>query len=184
MVKPRLQEKYFTEIVPSLQKELGYKSVMQVPRLEKICINQGLGDGVANKKLIEMGVEELTAIAGQRAVPTRATKSISNFKLREGMPIGVKVTLRGKRMYEFLDRLISIALPRIRNFWGVRMTGFDQNGNYNLGVQEQIIFPEISIDKVIKMNGMNITFVTNAKDNQAAFQLLKALGMPFNTEKE
>jgi large subunit ribosomal protein L5 len=184
MVKPRLQEKYFTEIVPSLQKELGYKSVMQVPRLEKICINQGLGDGVANKKLIEVGVEELTAIAGQRAIPTRATKSISNFKLREGMPIGVKVTLRGKRMYEFLDRLISIALPRIRNFWGVRMTGFDQNGNYNLGVQEQIIFPEISIDKVIKMNGMNITFVTNAKDNQAAFQLLKALGMPFNTEKE
>jgi large subunit ribosomal protein L5 len=184
MVKPRLQEKYFTEIVPSLKGALGYRSVMQVPRLEKICINQGLGGGVSNKKLIELGLEELTAIAGQRAIATRATKSVSNFKLREGMPIGVKVTLRGKHMYEFLDRLISIALPRIRNFWGLRTTGFDRKGNYNIGIQEQIIFPEISIDKVIKMNGMNITFVTNAKDNQAAFHLLKALGMPFNIEKD
>ncbi|TDG95316.1 50S ribosomal protein L5 [Cardinium endosymbiont of Culicoides punctatus] len=180
MVKPRLQEKYFAEIIPYLKKELGCKSVMQVPRLEKICINQGLGDGVSNKKLIELGLEELTAIAGQKAVPTRATKSVSNFKLRVGMPIGVKVTLRGKIMYEFLDRLVSIALPRIRNFWGLSITGFDRNGNYNLGIREQIIFPEVSIDKVMKMIGMNMTFVTNAKNNDEALQLLKALGMPFN----
>ncbi|WP_243518607.1 MULTISPECIES: 50S ribosomal protein L5 [unclassified Candidatus Cardinium] len=183
MFKPRLQEKYFAEVIPNLKHLLGYKSVMQVPRLHKICINQGLGDGVSNKKLIQLGIEELTAIAGQCAVPTRAKKSVSNFKLRAGMPIGVKVTLRGKLMYEFLDRFISIALPRIRNFWGLRTTGFDGKGNYNVGIEEQIIFPEISIDKVIKINGMNITFVTTARDNQAAFQLLKALGMPFNLEQ-
>lgn len=183
MVRPRLQEKYFAEVVPYLKTELGYKSVMQVPRLEKICINQGLGDGVSNKKLIELGLEELTAIAGQKAMLTRATKSVSNFKLRAGMPIGVKVTLRGKIMYEFLDRLVSIALPRIRNFWGLRTTGFDRKGNYNLGIREQIIFPEISIDKVVKMNGMNITFVTNAQNSEDAFQLLRALGMPFNIEQ-
>jgi large subunit ribosomal protein L5 len=182
MVKPRLQEKYFSEVVPLLQKELGYKSIMQVPRLKKICINQGLGEGVSNKKLIQVGVEELTAITGQKAITTCATKSVSNFKLREGMPIGVKVTLRGRIMYEFLDRLISIALPRIRNFWGLRTKGFDSYGNYTLGIQEQIIFPEISIDKVLKINGMNITFVTNTQDNEVAFQLLKALGMPFNME--
>ena len=184
MVRSRLQEKYCSEIVPTLRGVLGYKSVMQVPRLKKICINQGLGDGVSNKKLIEVGLEELTAISGQKAVATRATKSVSNFKLRVGMPIGVKVTLRGRRMYEFLDRLVSIALPRIRNFRGVRTTGFDHKGNYNIGIQEQIIFPEISINKVIKMNGMNITFVTNAKDNQSAFHLLKSLGMPFSIEKD
>lgn len=153
---------------------------MQVPRLHKICINQGLGDGASNKKLIQLGLEELTAIAGQCAVATRAKKSVSNFKLREGMPIGVKVTLRGRLMYEFLDRFISIALPRIRNFWGLKANGFDGKGNYNVGIQEQIIFPEISIDKVIKINGMNITFVTTAQNNETAFQLLKALGMPFN----
>ncbi|WP_339044275.1 50S ribosomal protein L5 [Cardinium endosymbiont of Tipula unca] len=184
MVRPRLQEKYFTEVIPYLKAELGYKSVMQVPRLEKICINQGLGDGVSNKKLIELGLEELTAIAGQKAILTRATKSVSNFKLRAGMPIGVKVTLRGKIMYEFLDRLVSIALPRIRNFWGLRTTGFDRKGNYNLGIREQIIFPEISINKVVKMNGMNVTFVTNAQKREDAFQLLKALGMPFNMEQD
>lgn len=184
MFKPRLQEKYFSEVVPALKDLLGYKSLMQVPRLHKICINQGLGDGVSNKKLIQLGLEELTAIAGQCAVPTRAKKSVSNFKLRVGMPIGVKVTLRGKRMYEFLDRLISIALPRIRNFWGLKVSGFDKKGNYNVGIQEQIIFPEISIDKVVKINGMNITFVTTAQDNQTAFQLLKALGMPFNVEQD
>lgn len=182
MIRPRLQEKFFTEIVPRLKEELGYKSVMQVPRFKKICINQGLGDGVSNKKLIQLGLEELTAIAGQKAVTTYARKSVSNFKVRVGMPIGVKVTLRGKLMYEFLDRLISIALPRIRNFWGLRVSGFDGQGNYNLGIQEQIIFPEVSIDKVMKMNGMNITFVTNAKNSAAAFQLLKAFGMPFNKE--
>lgn len=183
MFKPRLQEKYFSEVIPALKELLGYKSVMQVPRLHKICINQGLGDGVSNKKLIQLGLEELTAISGQCAVATRAKKSVSNFKLRAGMPIGVKVTLRGKLMYEFLDRFISIALPRIRNFWGLKVNGFDGKGNYNVGIQEQIIFPEISIDKVIKINGMNITFVTTAQNNQAAFHLLKALGMPFNLEK-
>ncbi|MGI2299637.1 50S ribosomal protein L5 [Candidatus Cardinium hertigii] len=180
MVNPRLQEKYFAEVIPSLKDLFGYKSVMQVPRLHKICINQGLGDGASNKKLIQLGLEELTAIAGQCAVATRAKKSVSNFKLREGMPIGVKVTLRGRLMYEFLDRFISIALPRIRNFWGLKANGFDGKGNYNVGIQEQIIFPEISIDKVIKINGMNITFVTTAQNNETAFQLLKALGMPFN----
>jgi len=184
MIKPRLQEKYCAEIIPQFVEAFGCKSVMQVPRLEKICINQGLGDGVSNKKLIEVGIEELTAIAGQKAVATRAKKSISNFKLRVGMPIGVKVTLRGKRMYEFLDRLISIALPRIRNFSGISIAKFDRRGNYNLGIQEQIIFPEISINKVIKMNGMNLTFVTNAKNDQEALYLLKALGMPFDVEKD
>ncbi|WP_419241559.1 50S ribosomal protein L5 [Cardinium endosymbiont of Nabis limbatus] len=184
MFKPRLQEKYFAEVIPALKSLFGYKSAMQVPRLHKICINQGLGDGVSNKKLIQLGLEELTAIAGQCAVPTRAKKSVSNFKLRVGMPIGVKVTLRGRLMYEFLDRFISIALPRIRNFWGLKTTGFDGKGNYNVGVQEQIIFPEISIDKVLKINGMNITFVTTAGNNKAAFQLLKALGMPFNVAQD
>ncbi len=184
MFKPRLQEKYFAEVIPALKNLFGYTSPMQVPKLEKICINQGLGDGVSNKKLIQLGIEELTAITGQCAVPTRAKKSVSNFKLRVGMPIGVKVTLRGRLMYEFLDRFISIALPRIRNFWGLRTTGFDGKGNYNVGIQEQIIFPEISIDKVIKINGMNITFVTTAGNNEAAFQLLKALGMPFNVEQD
>ena len=184
MVRPRLQEKYSTEIIPELIKAFGYKSVMEVPRLQKICINPGLGEGVSNKKLIEVGVDEMSAIAGQRAIATRAKKSVSNFKLREGMPIGVKVTLRGRRMYEFLDRLLSIALPRIRNFSGVAVNKFDRKGNYNLGIQEQIIFPEVSINKVIKMNGMNITFVTNAQNDQGAFHLLKALGMPFSVEKD
>ncbi|AWN81752.1 MAG: 50S ribosomal protein L5 [Candidatus Cardinium sp.] len=183
MGKPRLQEKYFKEVVPQLKAELGYTSVMQVPRLQKICINQGLGEGVANKKLIQLGIEELTAITGQRAVATYAKRAVSNFKLRIGMPIGVKVTLRSQLMYEFLDRLIAIALPRIRNFWGLPTAGFDSNGNYTIGIQEQIIFPEVSIDKVAKVVGMNVTFVTTAQDKAIALQLLKALGMPFNMEK-
>lgn len=183
MVGSRLQQKYFSEVIPKLKEQFGYKSVMQVPKLKKICINQGLGEGVSNKKLIELGLEELMLIAGQKAVVTHAKKSVSNFKLRVGMPIGVKVTLRGVRMYEFLDRLISIALPRIRNFGGLKISGFDGQGNYNIGIQEQIIFPEISVDKIVKINGMNVTFVTNTKDKQESFHLLKALGMPFNLDK-
>lgn len=184
MVSSRLQQKYLKEVVPRLQKELGLKSVMQVPRLEKICINQGLGEGVINKRIIESGLEELSLIAGQKAVITRAKKSVSNFKLRIGMPIGVKVTLRGVRMYEFLDRLVSVALPRIRNFNGLSPLGFDHQGNYNIGIQEQIIFPEISVDRVLRMNGMNITLVVNTSDRQLSFSLLQALGMPFSTERK
>lgn len=179
MASPRLKEKYTTKIVPALKEQMHYKSVMQVPRLEKICINQGVGAAVNDKKLIDTAVEELSTIAGQKAISTKAKKSISNFRLREEMPIGVTVTLRGERMYEFLDRLITLALPRVRDFKGISPKSFDGRGNYNLGVREQIIFPEISIDKVNKMTGMNITFVTNAKSNDEAHQLLKALGMPF-----
>ena len=179
MASPRLKEKYTQEVVPGLKEQMQYKSVMQVPRLEKICINQGVGAAVSDKKLIDTAVEELTTIAGQKAIPTKAKKAISNFKLREDMPIGATVTLRGDKMYEFLDRLITLALPRVRDFKGISPKSFDGRGNYNLGVKEQIIFPEISIDKVNRMAGMNITFVTNAKSNQEAHQLLKALGMPF-----
>ena len=179
MASPRLKDKYTQEVIPALKKEMQYKSVMQVPRLEKICINQGVGAAVNDKKLIDTAIEELTTIAGQKAIPTKSKKAISNFKLREDMPIGVTVTLRGDKMYEFLDRLITLALPRVRDFKGISPKSFDGRGNYNLGVKEQIIFPEISIDKVNRMAGMNITFVTNAKSNEEAHQLLKALGMPF-----
>ena len=179
MARPRLQEKYFQEVVPALKQEMGYKSVMQVPRLEKICLNQGIGAAVTDKKLIDIAIEELTSITGQRAVATRAKKAISNFKLRENMPIGVTVTLRSKQMYEFLDRLITVALPRVRDFRGISEKSFDGRGNYTLGILEQIIFPEISVDKINKLTGMSITFVTNAKTDQEAYQLLKALGMPF-----
>ncbi len=179
MASPRLKEKYTQEVIPMLKEQLQYKSVMQVPKLEKICINQGIGAAVSDKKLIETSVEELSTIAGQKAIATKAKKAISNFKLREGMPIGATVTLRGNRMYEFLDRLITLALPRVRDFKGINPKSFDGRGNYNLGVKEQIIFPEISIDKVNRMSGMNITFVTNAQTNQEAYQLLRALGMPF-----
>lgn len=179
MHSPRLKEIYNREIIPSLKSQMHYKSVMQVPRLEKICVNQGVGDAVSDKKLIDIAVEELSVIAGQKAIPTLARKSIASFKLKEGMPIGVTVTLRGNKMYEFLDRLITIALPRVRDFRGISPKGFDGRGNYNLGIKEQIIFPEISIDKVNKLTGMNITLVTNAKSNHDAFQLLQALGMPF-----
>lgn len=160
-------------------KKFNYKSVMQAPRLVKIVINKGIGAAVADKKLVDQGIEELTAITGQRAVPTIAKKSVSNFKLREGMPIGAKVTLRGDRMYEFLERLIMVALPRVRDFEGVNDRGFDGRGNYTLGIKEQIIFPEISIDKVSKISGMDVTFVTTAQTDEEAYELLKELGMPF-----
>jgi len=176
---PRLQKKYREEIIPALVKQFNYKSVMQVPRLVKISLNQGLGDAIADKKLIDVGIEEMTLIAGQRAIATKSKKDISNFKLRRNMPVGVKVTLRGARMYEFLDRLISIAIPRIRDFHGISDKGFDGRGNFSFGISEQIIFPEINIDKVNKIMGMDITFVTSAE----AYALLKAFGFPFKNEK-
>jgi len=180
MYAPRLIKHYKDIVVPALQSEFGYKSVMQVPRLKKIVLNQGLGAAVADKRIVEIATAELSLIAGQKAVPTKSKKDISNFKLRKGMPIGAKVTLRGENMYEFLDRLISIALPRIRDFKGVNHKGFDGRGNYNLGVPEQLIFPEIDIDKVLKINGLDITFVTSANTDDEAFALLKGFGMPFS----
>ena len=179
MANPRLKDKYQAEIIPALKEKFQYKSVMQVPKLKKISINKGIGEAVADKKLIDTGVEELTTITGQQAVATKAKHSISNFKLREEMSIGARVTLRGQKMYEFLDRLMSIALPRVRDFQGIKDKGFDGKGNYTLGVKEQIIFPEISIDKVNKINGMNITFVTSANSDEESYELLKAFGMPF-----
>lgn len=179
MATPRLKEKYLKEIVPGLKDKFQYKSVMQVPKVEKICINKGLGAAVADKKLIDVGLEEVTTISGQKAVATRSKKDISNFKLRSNQAIGVKVTLRGDRMYEFMDRLLNVALPRVRDFKGVSDKGFDGRGNYTLGVKEQIIFPEISIDKVNKINGMDITFVTSAASDEESYELLKSLGMPF-----
>ena len=179
MATPRLKEKYLNEIVPSLKEKFQYKSIMEVPKMTKICINKGIGAAVADKKLVDVGVEELTTITGQKAVATRSKKAISNFKLREDMPIGAKVTLRGDRMFEFMDRIMNVALPRVRDFKGVSDKGFDGRGNYTLGVKEQIIFPEISIDKVTKINGMDITFVTTAKSDEESFELLKAFGMPF-----
>lgn len=182
MATPRLKDKYLAEIVPALKERFQYKSIMQVPRIEKICINKGMGVAVTDKKLIDVAIEEITAITGQRAVPTKSKKAISNFKLRENMPIGVRVTLRGDRMYEFLDRLMSIALPRVRDFRGVNNKGFDGRGNFTMGVKEQIIFPEISIEKVNKISGMDITFVTSAKSDEESFELLKAFGMPFSNK--
>jgi large subunit ribosomal protein L5 len=180
----RLKDKYRTEIVPALQKQFNYKSPMQVPRLKKICINQGIGAAVSDKKLIDSAINELTIITGQKAVPTKSRLDISNFKLRKGVPIGVRVTLRGDKMYEFLDRLISAALPRIRDFKGVSEKGFDGRGNYTLGITEQIIFPEINIDKVNKILGMDITFVTSAPTNEEAYALLKEFGIPFRNIKK
>ncbi|MEB2781550.1 50S ribosomal protein L5 [Algoriphagus persicinus] len=179
MANPRIKQKYVDEIVPALKEKFQYASVMQVPKLEKIVLNKGIGAAVADKKLVDQGVEELSLITGQRAVSTIAKTSVSNFKLREGMPIGAKVTLRGQTMYEFLDRLISIALPRVRDFKGISDKGFDGRGNYTLGVQEQIIFPEISIEKVNRISGMDITFVTSAKTDEESLELFKAFGMPF-----
>jgi large subunit ribosomal protein L5 len=176
---PRLKDKYRNEVVPSLQKEFNYSSPMQVPRLTKICLNQGLGLAVADKKVLEAALNEMTQVSGQKAVPTKSKKDISNFKLRKGVPIGARVTLRGDRMYEFLDRLISVSLPRIRDFKGINNKGFDGNGNYTLGVTEQIIFPEIDIDKVNRILGMDITFVTTADTNEESFALLRELGIPF-----
>jgi large subunit ribosomal protein L5 len=180
---PTLKTKYNEEIVPALVKEFDYKSVMQAPRLEKIVINQGLGQAVADKKIIEIAINELSAIAGQKAIATNSRKDIANFKLRKGMPIGVKVTLRNQKMYEFLNRLISIAMPRIRDFKGIPEK-FDGQGNYTLGVQEQIIFPEIDIDKITKILGMEITFVTTAKTDEEAYALLKGFGLPFKNAKK
>lgn len=179
MYTPRLIEKYKDEVVPALKKEFGYKSPMEVPQIQKICINQGIGDAVADKKIVDTAVAEMSAIAGQKAVPTYSKKDISNFKLRKGMPIGARVTLRGYRMYEFLDRLISVSLPRTRDFRGVKATGFDGRGNFTMGVTEQIIFPEINIEKVNKINGMDITFVTTASSDEEAKALLKEFGFPF-----
>ena len=183
MAIPRLKYRYISEIIPLLKEKFQYKTVMQVPKLVKISINRGIGNAVADKKLVDIGIAELTTITGQQAVATIAKKSVSNFKLREGMPIGAKVTLRGDRMYEFLDRLLNVALPRVRDFKGVKSRGFDGRGNYSLGVQEQIIFPEISIDKINKIAGMNITFVTTAKTDEESLALLKAFGMPFSNTK-
>lgn len=180
---PSLKTKYREQIVPALMKEFGYKSVMQVPSLEKIVINQGLGQAVADKKLIETAQEELSVITGQKAVLTRSKKDISNFKLRKGMPIGVRVTLRKDRMYEFLERLIVVSLPRIRDFKGINEK-FDGRGNYSLGIQEQIIFPEIDIDKISKILGMEITFVTSADKDEEAYALLKEFGLPFKNAKK
>lgn len=181
---PRLATKYREEVAPALQKKFAYKSVMQVPRLEKICLNRGVNGAVADKKLVDVAVEELTMITGQKAVPTYSKKDISNFKLRKNMPIGARVTLRGEKMYEFLDRLIAVSLPRVRDFKGVNDKAFDGRGNYTLGIQEQIIFPEIDIDKVNKITGMDITFVTTAANNEEAYELLKELGIPFKNIKK
>ncbi len=181
---PRLEEKYKKEIIPALVKKFGYGSIMQAPKLEKICINRGVNGAVADKKAVDVAVDELTMISGQKAVPTLSKKDISNFKLRKGMPIGARVTLRGEKMYEFLDRLISLALPRVRDFKGISDKAFDGRGNYTLGVTEQIIFPEIDIDKVAKITGMDITFVTTAQNNAEAYELLKELGLPFKNAKK
>lgn len=176
---PRLIEKYNKEVIPALMKKFGYKSIMQAPRLEKICVNRGVNGAVNDKKIVDVAIDELTTITGQKAVPTMSKKDISNFKLRRGMPIGARVTLRGEQMYEFLDRLIAVALPRVRDFKGISDKSFDGRGNYTLGVTEQIIFPEIDIDKVTRITGMDITFVTTAGNNEEAYELLKELGMPF-----
>jgi large subunit ribosomal protein L5 len=181
---PRLQEKYQKEVIPALKAKFNYKTVMQVPRLRKICLNQGVNGAVADKKLIDTAVAEMTSISGQQAVATVSKRDISNFKLRKNMPIGAKVTLRGVKMYEFLDRLISVSLPRVRDFKGVNEKSFDGRGNYTLGITEQIIFPEIDIDKVSKINGMDITFVTSAMSNEEAYELLKELGMPFRKKSD
>ena len=182
MYIPALKTKYSDEIVPALMKEFGYKTIMQVPKLEKIVINQGVGQAIADKKLLESGVKELSDIAGQKAVLTYSSKDISNFKLRKNMPIGIMVTLRKEKMYELLERLISVALPRIRDFKGISAK-LDGRGNYTLGITEQIIFPEIDLDKVSKIMGLQITFVTSAKTDEEALSLLKNFGLPFKTSK-
>ena len=179
MYTPRLKTKYSEEIVARLQEKFSYKSVMQVPKLEKICLNQGLGDAVTDKKMVDQACDEMTLITGQKAVATKSKKDISNFKLRKGMPIGARVTLRGDKMYEFLDRFITSSLPRVRDFRGINPKGFDGRGNYNLGIKEQIIFPEIDIDKVNKITGMDITFVTSAPTDEEAISLLTEFGLPF-----
>lgn len=181
---PRLKNKYKDEVVPALMKRFTYKSIMQVPRLEKIAINRGVNGAVNDKKLIDIALDELTTISGQKAVATMSKKDISNFKLRKNMPIGARVTLRGEKMYEFLDRLIAVALPRVRDFKGINEKSFDGRGNYTMGVTEQIIFPEIDIDKVNRITGLDITFVTTAQTDEEAYELLKELGMPFKNVKK
>lgn len=181
---PRLKEKYHKEIHPALHKQFEFKSPMQVPKLLKIVVNQGLGAAIVDKKIIDSGIHELTMITGQKAVATKSKKDISNFKLRKGMPIGARVTLRGNMMYEFLDRLISVSIPRVRDFRGINDKGFDGRGNYTLGITEQIIFPEINIDKVNRINGMDITFVTTAKNDKESIALLKEFGLPFKNQNK
>lgn len=181
---PRLADKYKKDVVPALMKKFSYKTVMQAPRLTKICLNRGVNGAVTDKKLIDIAIEELSNITGQKAVSTMSKKDISNFKLRKNMPIGARVTLRGVKMYEFLDRLVSVSLPRVRDFKGINDKSFDGRGNYTLGVTEQIIFPEIDIDKVNKITGLDITFVTTANTNEEAFELLKEMGMPFKNIKK
>lgn len=181
---PRLQKKYKDEVVPALMKKFGYSTVMQCPRLVKVCLNQGVKGSVADKKLIDDAVKEMTTISGQLAVPTLSKKDISNFKLRKAMPIGARVTLRNVNMYEFLDRFIAVSLPRVRDFKGINDKSFDGRGNYTMGITEQIIFPEIDIDKVNRISGMDITFVTTARTNEEAYELLKELGMPFKNIKK
>ncbi len=180
---PRLADKYTKEVIPALVKKFSYDTVMQAPKLEKICLNRGVNGAVTDKKLIDIAIDELTTISGQKAVATMSKKDISNFKLRKNMPIGARVTLRGVKMFEFLDRLISVALPRVRDFKGVSEKSFDGRGNYTMGVTEQIIFPEIDIDKVNKITGLDITFVTTANSDEEAYELLKELGMPFKNAK-
>jgi large subunit ribosomal protein L5 len=184
MYSPSLKKKYNESVIPALKEKFGWTNVMQVPKLQKICLNQGVGRGVADKKLVDTAVQEMTLIAGQKAVPTISRKAISNFKLREDMAIGCKVTLRGDNMYEFLERLVAISLPRVRDFQGVSDKGFDGRGNYTMGVTEQIIFPEIDIDKVNTINGMDITFVTTAKNDVECLELLKELGVPFKNQNK
>jgi len=179
IIKSRLKQRYNDELVPKLIEQFNYSTIMQVPIIKKVCINQGVGAATQDKKLVDTAVKELTMITGQKAVPTYAKKSVSNFKLREGMPIGVRVTLRGKMMWEFLDRLVTVTLPRVRDFRGISNKSFDGRGNYTLGITEQIIFPEINLDKINKINGYDITFVTSANTDNEAFALLKGLGMPF-----
>ena len=182
MANPRLKEKYQNEIILQLKEKFQYDSVMEVPKVEKISINKGIGEATNDKKLVDLGIDELSSITGQKAVATVAKKSVSNFHLRDGMAIGARVTLRGDKMYEFIDRLMNVALPRVRDFRGVSEKGFDGRGNYTLGIKEQIIFPEISMDQISKINGMNITFVTSAKSDEESYELLKALGMPFSNK--
>jgi large subunit ribosomal protein L5 len=176
---PRLREKYENEVVPAMREKFGYKSIMQVPKLEKIVVNMGVGDAKDNSKLLDAAVSELSLISGQKAIVTRAKKSVANFKIRQGMAIGCKVTLRGAKMFEFADKLFNVAFPRVRDFKGVSTKAFDGRGNYALGVKEQLIFPEIEYDKVEKLRGMDIIFVTTAKSDEEARELLKLLGMPF-----
>ena len=180
----RMKDKFKSEVAPAMMQKFGYKNVMEIPKIEKVVVNMGVGEAVADKKVIEFAVGDMQKIAGQKPIVTRARKSIAGFKIREDYPVGCKVTLRKARMYEFLDRLVSVALPRVRDFKGINNKSFDGRGNYTLGITEQIIFPEIDIDKVSKITGMDITFVTTAKDDEQAFELLKQLGLPFKGGKK